>query len=71
MKLMRTFYRLKILTDRDYHGALKAGLEARLLRRNGEWSDGAKRTADEALDKVETVSELGEVVKEAKRRIDQ
>ncbi len=40
---------------RDYYGATSAGLSARLLRRPGEWSDGAKRNAEDE----EAVVEMG------------
>lgn len=32
--------------EADYHGALRAGLEPRLIRRPGEFSDGAKRLSE-------------------------
>lgn len=41
--------------EADYYGATSAGLSARLLRRPGEWSDGAKRNAEDE----EAVVEMG------------
>lgn len=52
----------------DYIGAKEAGLEARLIRRIGEWSDGAARQRDEDLTGVETIASLTEVVDEVRRR---
>jgi hypothetical protein len=57
-----------ILYCRDYRGATAAGLEARLLRREGGWSDGARRDKHEQLDDVETIRGLEEIVAEARRR---
>lgn len=59
---------LLMLTNSDYHGALAAGLEARLIRRQGEWSDGAARTAGEDLEGLHTISSLSDVVEEVRRR---
>lgn len=56
------------LTCRDYRGAIDAGLEARLLRRDGEYSDGAIRHDGEDLKGVHTVKSLTEVLEEARRR---
>jgi hypothetical protein len=56
------------LIRRDYQGAKAAGLEARLIRRQGEWSDGAARKADEDLSGVETISSLTAIVEEVSRR---
>jgi len=57
---------------RDYHGALTANLEPRLLRRPGEWSEGAKRESEdvEQLEKkgVRVIRSLREVVEEVERR---
>lgn len=39
-----------------------------MIRRTGEWSDGAARKADEDLDGVETIDSLTAVVEEARRR---
>ncbi|KAK8850741.1 hypothetical protein IAR55_004661 [Kwoniella newhampshirensis] len=52
----------------DYQGAISASLEARLIRRPGEWSDGAARTAQEELQGVHVVQSLEDVVEEVKRR---
>lgn len=52
----------------DYHGAVSAGLEARLVRRMGEWSDGASRKVNEDLEDVTTVRSLSEVVEEVRQR---
>lgn len=54
--------------DRDYRGATAAGLEARLLRREGEYSEGAVRHDGEDLSGVKTVKTLTEVLDEVKRR---
>ncbi|WVR08792.1 hypothetical protein IAU60_005850 [Kwoniella sp. DSM 27419] len=54
----------------DYHGATAAGLSGRLIRRTGEWSDGAVRTADEALDGVHVVQSLYDIVDEVRNRND-
>lgn len=60
--------RLNALTRSDYQGATTAGLGARLVRRTGEWSDGAARKADEDLSNVHTIRSLKEVVEEVRRR---
>lgn len=52
----------------DYNGAHEAGLEARLIRRVGGWSDGAARKAGEDLTGVMTIQSLTEVVDEVRRR---
>ncbi|OCF35974.1 hypothetical protein I317_00497 [Kwoniella heveanensis CBS 569] len=52
----------------DFQGATSASLEARLLRRPGEWSDGAVRTAEEELGEVNLISNLEEIVNEVRRR---
>lgn len=52
----------------DYRGAIAAGLEARLLRRDGDYSDGAVRHDGEDLSGVHTITSLSEVLEEAKRR---
>ncbi|RSH87113.1 hypothetical protein EHS25_003602 [Saitozyma podzolica] len=52
----------------DYHGARAAGLEARLIRRDGEWSDGAARRAEEDLKGVEVVRSLDELLDEVRHR---
>jgi len=52
----------------DYHGANSAGLEARLIRRKGEWSDGAVRNSEEDLSGVESIKDINELVEEVKRR---
>jgi hypothetical protein len=46
----------------DYHGARSAGLHSFLIRRAGDWSEGAKRTASEDLDGVEVVGSLADAV---------
>lgn len=56
------------LTVSDYEGAVNAGLEARLLRREGEYSDGAMRHDGEDLKGVHVIKDLTEVLEEAKRR---
>jgi len=57
-----------VLTCSDFHGATRAGLEARLVRRPGEWSDGAIREAEEDLGDVNVVRSLREVLGEAEVR---
>nr|XP_031858266.1 uncharacterized protein CI109_006317 [Kwoniella shandongensis]KAA5525338.1 hypothetical protein CI109_006317 [Kwoniella shandongensis] len=52
----------------DFHGATSAGIEARLIRRPGEWSDGAARSAEEELGEVNVIRSLEDVVEEVKRR---
>ncbi|WWC92549.1 uncharacterized protein L201_007508 [Kwoniella dendrophila CBS 6074] len=52
----------------DYQGSLSAGIEGRLIRRKGEWSDGAVRTSGEDLKDVNVISSLMEVVEEVKQR---
>lgn len=47
---------------RDYHGSLRAGLHALLIRRPGEFSDGATRTKTECLDGVNVVESLDDAV---------
>lgn len=58
--------------EADYLGARGAGLEARLIRRPGEWSDGTKRQSEdeEGLpDKgVRVIRSLDEVVAEVRQR---
>lgn len=53
---------------RDYHGSVAAGLEGRLIRRQGEWSDGAQRTANEDLEGVSVLRSLSEIVEEVRSR---
>ncbi|WVQ77150.1 hypothetical protein IAR50_006833 [Cryptococcus sp. DSM 104548] len=52
----------------DYQGSTKAGLEGRLIRRPGEWSDGAQRHAAEDLDGVNVIASLDDLVKEIENR---
>lgn len=52
----------------DYRGAVAAGLEGRLIRRAGEWSDGAVRVAGEDLEGVHVVKSLADVLDEVRRR---
>ncbi|KAK1923298.1 HAD-like domain-containing protein [Papiliotrema laurentii] len=52
----------------DYHGSVAAGLEGRLIRRQGEWSDGAQRTANEDLEGVSVLRSLSEIVEEVRSR---
>ncbi|WVF67820.1 hypothetical protein IAT40_002581 [Kwoniella sp. CBS 6097] len=52
----------------DFQGATSASLEARLIRRPGEWSDGAVRSAQEELKGVNVISSLEEIVDEVRRR---
>jgi FMN phosphatase YigB (HAD superfamily) len=52
----------------DYRGSVAAGLEGRLVRRDGEWSDGAARVADEDLEGVHVVRSLSDVLEEVRRR---
>ncbi|CAK9783202.1 HAD-like protein [Cutaneotrichosporon oleaginosum] len=54
--------------EADYRGSLAAGLEGRLVRRDGEWSDGAVRHGVEDLDGVHVISSLSDVLREVKRR---
>ena len=57
---------------RDYRGALTANLEPRLLRRPGEWSEGAKQESEdvEQLEKkgIRVIRSLRAVVEEVERR---
>ncbi|WVQ63476.1 uncharacterized protein L199_001629 [Kwoniella botswanensis] len=52
----------------DYHGSTSAGLEGRLIRRQGEWSDGAVRTSSESLEGVRIITSLRDIVTEARER---
>ncbi|EJU04117.1 HAD-like protein [Dacryopinax primogenitus] len=52
----------------DYWGAKKAGLEALLVRRHGEYSDGSRREATEDLDGVDVVPDFGGVVDYVRKR---
>lgn len=52
----------------DFRGSVAAGIEGRLLRRPGEWSDGAVREAEEDVGGVNVVRSLTEVLEEVKRR---
>jgi len=56
------------LNSRDYEGSVGAGLEGRLVRRQGEWSDGAERKAQEELRDVSVVRSLDEIVREIESR---
>ena len=56
------------LNSRDYEGAVGAGLEGRLVRRQGEWSDGAERRAEEELKDVSVVRSLDEIAREVESR---
>jgi hypothetical protein len=47
---------------------MSAGLEARLIRRVGEWSDGASRIAQEDLSGIKTIESLKDIVDEIRRR---
>jgi hypothetical protein len=47
---------------------MSAGLEARLIRRVGAWSDGAARIAQEDLSGIQTIQSLKDVVDEIRRR---
>lgn len=58
----------EVLMYSDYRGALSAGIEARLIRRRGEWSDGAVRTSEEVLDGVHTVDSLTDIIEEVRQR---
>jgi hypothetical protein len=49
-------------TLRDYHGAVKAGLHALLLRRSGPQGDEARKEEDEDLNGVATVANLQHVI---------
>jgi hypothetical protein len=71
---MRTIVsdRSRVVRSSDYQGALRAGLEPRLLRRLGRWSEGAKRQSEEAeglQEKgVEIIRSLEELVQEVEER---
>ena len=54
--------------SRDYQGALSAGLEARLIRRSGEWSDGTLRKSEEDLTDVTITTGLDEILAEVAQR---
>ncbi|BEJ13462.1 hypothetical protein CspHIS471_0306360 [Cutaneotrichosporon sp. HIS471] len=54
--------------EADYQGSVAAGLEGRLVRRHGEWSDGAVRGHGEDLEGVHVIRSLSEVLDEVKRR---
>lgn len=60
--------------EADYRGSLGAGLEARLLRRPGEISEGAKRLSESeeremlAREGVNVIRSLDELVAEVTRR---
>lgn len=56
------------LTSSDFKGATSAGLDARLIRRPGEWSEGAVREAVEDLGGVNVVRGLDEVLEEVRQR---
>jgi hypothetical protein len=47
---------------------MSAGLDARLIRRVGEWSDGAARIAQEDLSGIKTIRSLSDIVDEIRRR---
>ncbi|WVQ86281.1 hypothetical protein IAT38_008449 [Cryptococcus sp. DSM 104549] len=52
----------------DFQGATGAGIEGRLIRRHGEWSDGAARQAEEELGEVNVISTLDELIEEVRLR---
>ncbi|KZO98792.1 HAD hydrolase subfamily IA REG-2-like protein [Calocera viscosa TUFC12733] len=52
----------------DYWGAKKAGIEALLVRREGDYSDGSRREATENLDGVQVVHGFGDVVEWVRKR---
>lgn len=60
--------------EADYRGSARAGLEPRLLRRHGEFSDGARRVSAEEeretlrQEGVRVISNLDEVVAEVAKR---
>ncbi|WWC65006.1 uncharacterized protein I303_107620 [Kwoniella dejecticola CBS 10117] len=54
----------------DYRGSVAAGIEGRLIRRQGEWSDGAVRVHDEDLSSVRVITSLKDVVEEVRSRND-
>ncbi|WOO82565.1 Haloacid dehalogenase-like hydrolase domain-containing protein 3 [Vanrija pseudolonga] len=54
--------------EADFGGATGAGIEGRLIRRSGEWSEGAIREAEEDLGSVNVVHSLEEVLAEARAR---
>lgn len=56
------------LMTSDYLGAMSAGLDARLIRRKGEWSDGAARIAQEDLSGIQTIGSLKDIIDEICRR---
>jgi hypothetical protein len=47
---------------------MSAGLGARLVRRVGDWSDGAARNAQEDLSGIRTIRSLRDLVDEIRRR---
>jgi hypothetical protein len=47
---------------------VSAGLEGRLIRRGGEWSDGAVRSVEEGLEGVKVIENLHEIIDEVTRR---
>lgn len=47
---------------RDYLGSEAAGLHGALIRRDGNFSDGAKRVATEDLEGIRTIRSLEELV---------
>lgn len=51
-----------------YLGARDAGLEAKLVRGQGECSDGAARQVEEDLSDVDVISSLSNIVAEVRRR---
>ncbi|WWC72793.1 uncharacterized protein I206_106757 [Kwoniella pini CBS 10737] len=52
----------------DYRGSVTAGLEGRLIRREGEWSDGAVRVDGEDLSGVRVIKSLNDVLAEIQAR---
>nr|XP_019050909.1 hypothetical protein I302_01352 [Kwoniella bestiolae CBS 10118]OCF29839.1 hypothetical protein I302_01352 [Kwoniella bestiolae CBS 10118] len=52
----------------DYQGSTAAGIEGRLIRREGEWSDGAVRQASEDIGDVQVITSLNDIVQEVKSR---
>ncbi|KAI9637171.1 HAD-like domain-containing protein [Dioszegia hungarica] len=54
--------------EADYRGARAAGVAARLIRRQGEWSDGAARASDESLEDVEVVRSLYDIIDHIEER---
>lgn len=58
---------MRLRVGRDYQGARLAGLQSLLIRRDGDFSDGATRSSSENLQSVDVIRGLDDAVKWVRR----